>query len=272
MMMLLYTSGTTQAEGAVHRIAAFRSKPHRTFARVDCMPMRRFLGHRHGLDDGALARLRHAAARRDDDIYDGAPDWPAADRLWLWSSGIASPHSALADIVRALLRHGDAPVRAHDLSSLRKFGSTGEPWNPRRGCGFPNVGGGTRPIINYSAAPRRPAAFCLECAHALKPCAFSGRCPECCGYRQRAWRVCRAKSRACHPPAVDRHDARILARPGALSRRVLVALSGCLGACDWAKSTMTACGSSSVALTTRSNRRQTHRPGGVESVLVANEA
>ena len=26
--------------------------------------------------------------------------------------------------------HGTAPARAHDVSSLRIFASTGEPWNP----------------------------------------------------------------------------------------------------------------------------------------------
>ena len=46
---------------------------------------------------------------------------------------------------------GDEPVRAHDLSSLRILGSTGEPWNPEPWRWlFDVVGGGRLPIINYS--------------------------------------------------------------------------------------------------------------------------
>ena len=49
------------------------------------------------------------------------------------------------------MRHGDEPVRRHDLSSLRILGSTGEPWNPEPWRWlFDVVGGGRLPIINYS--------------------------------------------------------------------------------------------------------------------------
>jgi acetyl-CoA synthetase len=49
------------------------------------------------------------------------------------------------------MRQGEGAVRAHDLSSLRIFGSTGEPWNhdPWRWL-FEVAGGGRLPIINYS--------------------------------------------------------------------------------------------------------------------------
>ena len=33
-------------------------------------------------------------------------------------------------LIRVLAPHGDAPVKRHDLSSVRFFASTGEPWNP----------------------------------------------------------------------------------------------------------------------------------------------
>src|SRR5581483_8136601 len=46
---------------------------------------------------------------------------------------------------------GDEPLRAHDLSTLRIIGSSGEPWNPEPWCWFfERVGGGRCPLINYS--------------------------------------------------------------------------------------------------------------------------
>src|SRR4029434_1000350 len=85
-------------------------------------------------------------------LYDGAPDWPGPDRMWslverhrVTSLGISPT------LGRALLKHGDEPVRQHDLSSLRKFASTGEPWNPDPWLWlFHVVGRGQLPILNYS--------------------------------------------------------------------------------------------------------------------------
>jgi acetyl-CoA synthetase len=64
-------------------------------------------------------------------MYEGAPDYPAFDRLWeiveklkvtiLYTSPTA---------IRALVRQGDRWPNAHDLSSLRLLGSVGEPINP----------------------------------------------------------------------------------------------------------------------------------------------
>ena len=54
-------------------------------------------------------------------------------------------------LIRALRVHGDEPVRAHDRSSLRVLGSTGEPWNPDPWQWlFSVVGEGRLPIVNYS--------------------------------------------------------------------------------------------------------------------------
>jgi acetyl-CoA synthetase len=64
-------------------------------------------------------------------LYDGAPDFPGPDRVW----SLVDRHKVTAlgvspTLIRALRRHGDEIVHQHDLSSLRKFASTGEPWNP----------------------------------------------------------------------------------------------------------------------------------------------
>jgi acetyl-CoA synthetase len=78
-----------------------------------------------------------------------------------------------------LLKHGDAPVRAHDLSSLRKFASTGEPWNPDPWLWLFNVAGGGRlPIINYSGGTEISGGILMgNVLTPLKPCAFSGPVP-----------------------------------------------------------------------------------------------
>ena len=44
------------------------------------------------------------------------------------------------------MKHGEGPVKRHDLSRLRVLGSTGEPWNPAPWSWyFEQVGGGRLP-------------------------------------------------------------------------------------------------------------------------------
>src|ERR671936_443137 len=62
---------------------------------------------------------------------EGAPDWPAADRVWgLVEREGASILGLSPTLVRALIPHGAELVERHDLSSLRVLVTTGEPWNP----------------------------------------------------------------------------------------------------------------------------------------------
>jgi acetyl-CoA synthetase len=113
-------------------------------------------------------------------LYDGAPDWPEPDRLW----ALVARHRVTAlglspTLVRALLKHGDAPVRRHDLSSLRKFGSTGEPWNPAPWQWlFQTVGQSKLPIINYSGGTEISGGILMgNVLSPHKPCSFSGPLP-----------------------------------------------------------------------------------------------
>jgi acetyl-CoA synthetase len=79
-------------------------------------------------------------------------------------------------LVRVLMRFGEDPVRAHDLSSLRMLGSTGEPWNPGPWLWlFNTVGDGRVPIINYSGGTETSGGIVMgNVMTPLKPCAFSG--------------------------------------------------------------------------------------------------
>ncbi|HEX7166863.1 MAG TPA: AMP-binding protein, partial [Acidimicrobiales bacterium] len=94
-------------------------------------------------------------------MYEGAPDWPDPDRLWAFLERHAVTILGISPtLIRALLPHGDAPVRAHDLSRLRVLGSTGEPWNldPWQWY-FDVVGGGRCPVVNISGGTEVGACF-----------------------------------------------------------------------------------------------------------------
>jgi acetyl-CoA synthetase len=110
-------------------------------------------------------------------LFEGAPDFPAPDRLWdLVQRHQVSILGVSPTLIRALMRHGEAPVKAHDLSGLRILASTGEPWNPGpwNWC-FEVVGGGTRPLINFSGGTEVGACFLSSTTlDSLKPCAFGG--------------------------------------------------------------------------------------------------
>jgi acetyl-CoA synthetase len=113
-------------------------------------------------------------------LYDGAMDFPDAGRLWaLVERHRVNVLGVSPTLIRTLMRHGDAPVRAHDLSSLRIFGSTGEPWNPEPWRWLFNVAGGGRlPIINYSGGTEVSGGLLAgNVLTPLKPASFAGPPP-----------------------------------------------------------------------------------------------
>ncbi len=182
-LMVLYTSGTTGTpKGALHTHCGFPIKAAQDMAfgmdvhSGDRIYWMTDMGWMMGpwLVFGAL--LLGATFV----IYDGAPDFPGPDRVWdlverhrIASLGISPT------LVRALIPHGEEPFRSHDLSSLRFFGSTGEPWNPDPWMWlFEKVGGGSRPIINYSGGTEISGGILMgNPILPLKPTAFSGPCP-----------------------------------------------------------------------------------------------
>jgi acetyl-CoA synthetase len=77
------------------------------------------------------------------------------------------------------MRHGEEPVRKHDLSSLRILGSTGEPWNPEPWRWLFEVAGGSKlPIINYSGGTEVSGGLVGgNVLTPIKPAAFAGPPP-----------------------------------------------------------------------------------------------
>jgi acetyl-CoA synthetase len=182
-MMIIYTSGTTgRPKGAVHTHCGFPIKSaqdmsHGLDLRSDeTLFWMTDMGWMMGPWEVFGALLLGATMM----LYDGAPDFPGPDRVW----SLVDRHKVTAlgvspTLIRALRRHGDEMVHRHDLSSLRKFASTGEPWNPDPWTWlFQNVGRGKLPIINYSGGTEISGGIVMgNVLTPMKPCAFSGPLP-----------------------------------------------------------------------------------------------
>ncbi len=153
--MLIYTSGTTgRPKGTVHYHAGFPLKAAQDMAHL--FDLRggelMFWFTDMGWMMGPWAILGSLLIGSTVFLYEGAPDYPGPDRLWQMVARHGITHLGISPtLIRALIPHGEGPVKKHDLSSLRVLGSTGEPWNPEPyRWFFQNVGGGRCPIINYS--------------------------------------------------------------------------------------------------------------------------
>lgn len=113
-------------------------------------------------------------------LYDGAPDFPEPDRLWQLTAENKITHLGVSPtLIRSLIPHGDEMHQKHDMSAVRFYASTGEPWNPEPWKWlFEKVGESKRPIINYSGGTEISGGIVMgNPLLPLKPCAFSGACP-----------------------------------------------------------------------------------------------
>ena len=182
-IMIIYTSGTTgRPKGALHTHCGFPVKAAQDMAfGTDVHPGQVIYWMTDmGWMMGPWLVFGSLILGSTFFIYDGAPDFPGPDRLWalVERHGITTL-GVSPTLIRSLIPHGEAPVRAHDLSSLRFFASTGEPWNPDPWLWLFNfVGEGKRPIINYSGGTEISGGIVMgNPVLPLKPCAFAGPCP-----------------------------------------------------------------------------------------------
>jgi acetyl-CoA synthetase len=180
--MLIYTSGTTgRPKGAVHVHGGFPIKGAQDLAHHfdlgpgDSLFWFTDLGWMMG--PWAISGALLLGARLV--LYEGAPDFPGPARLWSIVARHRVTHLGLSPtVIRALMAHGEDPVRGHDRSSLRVLGSTGEPWNPDPWWWyFRVVGEGRCPIINYSGGTEVSGGIVSgNVLGPIKPASFSGPC------------------------------------------------------------------------------------------------
>ena len=181
--MIIYTSGTTgRPKGTLHVHAGFPIKAAQDmWFLFDVKPSDRIfwltdLGWMMGpwLITGGL--ILGAAIV----LYEGAPDYPAPDRLWqLVEAHEATILGITPTLIRALMAHGAEAVDVHPMPSLRIIGSTGEPWNPEPWhWTLRHVGKGRAPIVNYSGGTEISGGI-LGCVvtRPLKPTSFNTPVP-----------------------------------------------------------------------------------------------
>ncbi|BCU80742.1 AMP-dependent synthetase [Polycladomyces abyssicola] len=181
--MIIYTSGTTgKPKGTVHVHTGF--------------PIKAAFDAGYGMDVGpgdilfwvtdmgwmmgpwmVFGALMMGAAML---LFEGTPDYPEPDRLWRIVASHGVSHLGISPtVIRALMKHDVSWVKRHDLSSLRVFGSTGEPWNPEPWQWlFEQVGGGRVPIFNYSGGTEISGGILGgNLLKPIAPCSFSGPMP-----------------------------------------------------------------------------------------------
>ena len=176
-LFILYTSGSTgKPKGVLHTTGGYAVWTNATFHYVfDYKPGEIFwctadvgwvTGHSYivygPLSNGATSLM-----------FEGVPNYPDFGRFW----DVLDRHKVdifytAPTAIRALMREGEAPVKAHSRGSLRLLGTVGEPINPEAWRWYHDVvGEGRVPIVDtwWQTETGGIMITTLPGAHDMKP-------------------------------------------------------------------------------------------------------
>ena len=176
-LFILYTSGSTgKPKGVLHTTGGYAVWAATTFHYVfDYRPGEVYwctadIGWVTGHSYIVYGPLLNSATSL---MFEGVPNYPDFSRFW----DVCERHKVnifytAPTAIRALMREGDAPVKKHDLSSLRLLGSVGEPINPEAWRWYHETVGGSRcPIVDtwWQTETGGIMITTLPGAHDMKP-------------------------------------------------------------------------------------------------------
>ena len=153
-LFLLYTSGSTgKPKGVLHTTGGYLLWAQLTFETVfdyhagDLFWCTADVGWITGHSYAVYGPLSAGATVL---MFEGVPNYPDTGRFWATiAKHKVNIFYTAPTALRALMRDGDAPVEAHDLSSLRLLGTVGEPINPEAWRWYDRVVGKEKlPIVD----------------------------------------------------------------------------------------------------------------------------
>ncbi|CAA9509131.1 MAG: Acetyl-CoA synthetase [uncultured Sphingomonadaceae bacterium] len=176
-LFILYTSGSTgKPKGVLHTTGGYAVWTTATFHYVfDYKPGEIFwctadVGWVTGHSYIVYGPLSNGATTL---MFEGVPNYPDFGRFW----DVIDRHKVnifytAPTAIRALMREGEAPVKAYSRASLRLLGSVGEPINPEAWRWYHEVvGDGRCPVVDtwWQTETGGIMITTLPGAHAMKP-------------------------------------------------------------------------------------------------------